>query len=398
MNISSHINRLYIFIYICWLPLQLLVLKSEGLGFIPIILCYIAILSNIVLNRVSLRHILFNKYMFFWIALIAFMFFNWEAKSLIMFESYSKRLSFIASSFIMPTTLIVAYLSEYRVNHSATLKLLFVTLFVYCCLGVLNLAAGQDNLEGRMFAEGIGNDLPLHAFLLFCVILYMKRLELVNTKVLIGTIMLVLLIITVSATRKAFGACVIVGFGYFLTNNKDGISIKNIVLLIVSFIAFYYVFEYSGMAERLASSSENYDHVRLVNNSFLNSLLIKATGDRAIQYSLCFELIPDSFLTGIGLRNFMAVTGFINPLHTEYMVQLCENGIVGFTLLILFYYTICKGLIRRRKKGDTESVFLLFMLISILFLNFTTWNYDSHLAMVIYSFCIYNLSFENYQL
>ena len=83
----------------------------------------------------------------------------------------------------------------------------------------------------------------------------------------------------------------------------------------------------------------------------------------------------------------MDATSLELRLHTEYMVQLCENGIIGFALLMLFYYQLLKGLWKKHKDGYSTAM-CLGGLLMVLFLNLSTWTYNLHIAMIIYALLI----------
>lgn len=110
-------------------------------------------------------------------------------------------------------------------------------------------------------------------------------------------------------------------------------------------------------------------------------------GDRAIQYESAIELFHENFWTGIGLTNFiyMDTSGRQLVLHSEYMVQLCENGIIGFTLLMIFYVLLIRSLIRNRKYMKRKIGMALFGLATVLFINFTSWTYCMKYIMVFYA-------------
>ena len=64
---------------------------------------------------------------------------------------------------------------------------------------------------------------------------------------------------------------------------------------------------------------------------------------RAIQYEFGYEKFLENPYFGIGLNNYKQFDGYNLVLHSEYLVQLIENGLVGFILFFLFYcrYAFC---------------------------------------------------------
>ena len=81
---------------------------------------------------------------------------------------------------------------------------------------------------------------------------------------------------------------------------------------------------------------------------------------------------------GIGLENYQAVAHFKWRLHTEYIVQLAENGIIGFILYICFYVNIIKRCVKYVHDRFVGSYIWVIMggIISILFIALTAWTYS----------------------
>ena len=126
----------------------------------------------------------------------------------------------------------------------------------------------------------------------------------------------------------------------------------------------------------------------MVKNEKLNDFLMIALGDRAIQYVGGFEVFREHPVFGIGIGNYMTYTKTDYRLHTEYMVQLCENGLVGFILLLLFYISVFRGRKRIRAYDRNFYILLCFGLLAVLFIDFTSWTYDMNYIMSIYGVMI----------
>jgi O-antigen ligase len=69
-----------------------------------------------------------------------------------------------------------------------------------------------------------------------------------------------------------------------------------------------------------------------------NIAVFDLLGDRTYYYLKGWELFVKHPVTGIGLRNFRIKTGSKETMHSEYMVQLAEGGIIGSFLFILFSF------------------------------------------------------------
>ena len=82
---------------------------------------------------------------------------------------------------------------------------------------------------------------------------------------------------------------------------------------------------------------------------------------------------------GVGLSNFQIETGYPLPIHSEYIVQLCEGGIVGSILFIMFYLNILKCIISvKTSNKDNLGIYLLFLslFLTVCFINLTAWTYQ----------------------
>ena len=202
-----------------------------------------------------------------------------------------------------------------------------------------------------------------------------------------------------SATRKAFGALILVIVGVLLEKNHK-LTPRTIILTTIAFVAIYIGFDWvmsnTFMGERLLEDKEfNYT---LSSNVRVNGFLTKVLGDRTFFYYVGIQIFKQHPITGIGLTNFMPVAETNIRIHSEYIVQLCENGIIGFGLLVLFYGLILKRLSIRRKEGKSHLVYL-FGLLAILFLDITTWTYNMDYAMLVYAILInYTFSSSSYEI
>jgi len=101
---------------------------------------------------------------------------------------------------------------------------------------------------------------------------------------------------------------------------------------------------------------------------------------RAAQYIIGWETFKNNPINGVGLSNFVNVSGYSTPLHSEYMVQISECGLIGVSLFALFYGYIIKKLILIRSvfpsSKKTAEIHLLSILIMFV-LFFGSWIYNN---------------------
>ena len=144
----------------------------------------------------------------------------------------------------------------------------------------------------------------------------------------------------------------------------------------VAYLSVTYILQNTMMGERFQSIEDDAEVYNTTNYGILSLL-----GDRAFFYIEGWELFLKSPICGIGINNFMQVAKYPMPIHSEYMVQLVENGIVGFVLYLFFvwslFYTtnkLCDIGFRRLALG---------WIMSVLFISFTSWVYDmSHFYII----------------
>ena len=100
-------------------------------------------------------------------------------------------------------------------------------------------------------------------------------------------------------------------------------------------------------------------------------------GDRAFFYIYGGDLFLKYPIYGIGLTNFPVYTGSELPIHSEYIVQLCECGIIGAVIYILFILSLLIPILRMIRNNHSPA-FMICMgaLMTVLFISFYTWTYS----------------------
>ncbi len=382
---SSIFNLFYIFFCIVWHPLQMLYLHVDAMGRTTMILSTLAFVINLgtILNRKNALH---SSAFVCWTLLVLFSLFNVLFKGIITVQSVGH---FLNRNFWLPYVFLCVVLVELGRDKYKCLRVISLALCLFVLLGVRDISFSSDD---RSLSESLGNTLPLVAVgLVFVlgVLLCNQKLKGGGTTFWIITAFVLLLII-VSATRKALGAFLLVLIGVVLGRSKtlDVMSVFRIVVIgAVLLIGMNWVMDNTLIGERMAGSSEKYD-VPLSSNPIINKFLMSLLGDRAIQYYYAFELFHEHPITGIGLGHFHSVQDdVVFRLHSEYMTHLCENGIIGFSLLLFYYLLLIFGLNKQRKRGENVMVYL-FGLFAVLFINFTAWTYNALYIMVIYAILI----------
>ncbi|HHX69570.1 MAG TPA: O-antigen ligase family protein [Gallicola sp.] len=270
---------------------------------------------------------------------------------------------------------------EFTKNANKLVRILLNITLAYSIIGLLN----SVNIDGRLMNESMGNALPLNTvFIVFYsgFLYFNKKL---NSRILIAVWLLSISLIVLSGARKALGASLII-ITFYLVAHLRNISFKTIISLVLVIFIFTFAFNYISddtvIGARIAQTIETGERVNTTNIQYLNFL-----GDRAQHYILAFELFLNNKLTGVGLRNFSSTTLNAYTLHSEYMVQLAECGIIGTSFFLLFNGWILINLVKLIKK-NRAGFFILGALLAILFINLTAWTYSSPMYFASYGIVI----------
>ena len=195
----------------------------------------------------------------------------------------------------------------------------------------------------------------------------------ISLKLFVVVSVLAVFLVVVSATRKAFGGLFIVLLFTYLSKMQK-LSFKTFfvsVLVGLLLYAFSDTFMSSDLWERFYRANE-----QSAVGDYEDNLFLSLMDDRAIMYVTGWDVFLDNIWLGIGLRNYLNLGYSAYTLHTEYMVQLTECGIVGSSLFLWFYLKMAKGLIRKAKWHSYEALVYLGGYVTIIFMSFTTWTYN----------------------
>lgn len=375
-------NLLYIFVRIVWPPFQIYYLRADGAGRTVLTLTILVVLLNLVeLQRYKKA---FTTPAFkCWITLLCYSIFNSLVKG---FDSENGVFSFFNYNYILPIVFLTITLLELSKDKQRAMKVIWIALVAYFILG---LPFMERNLDERAVIEGLGNMFPLHSIALLFVSAVLFIEGRIKTWHFVILAFFITIAILISGTRKAFGAEIIILLGVILNNRRRKdvwFYIKMILLGFVLLVFVRFSLSHSTVGQRMEEGEEIDYKVQLAENQHVNDFLIKLLGDRSIQYELGLELFHQHFMTGIGLNNFKTAGKIDLRLHSEYMVQICENGLIGFILLVLYYIRIGKALKKAKKRTTSKVVNMVsYGLFVILFLNFTAWTYCQNYAMIVYA-------------
>ena len=76
------------------------------------------------------------------------------------------------------------------------------------------------------------------------------------------------------------------------------------------------------------------------------------------------------------MKNYVHYSQYDTPLHSEILVQLVENGLIGFILFLLLIYALSKSILKSKLKPYVKNFFLIILVLHISLL-FGTWQYNN---------------------
>lgn len=384
-NMISIYNLFYLFLSILWSPLQVYYLRVDGAGRTMMFFSMIAVFLNLN-SFIRLNKIFKSPAFLCWTILGLYAIVNSMIKG---FDEPFGTMTFIRNNFIDSYIFLSIAIIEHSRNKYHCLKIVWIAQLVFLVMGLLHLSLDESGI--RLEADTIGNMLPLTA-VSFC---FVSSVLLLNNRLRLGwsgyiiILFFTLYIIVSVATRKAFGAIVFIVLGVVL-GKLNKMDLKNIFWVLLSTIIIYWgivwIMDNTLLGNRIEEAVGE-SAVNLSDNPQINNFLLSLLGDRASQYYEGNIIFLQHPITGIGLTNYMAYSSSQYRLHTEYMVQLCENGLIGIILLLLFYSFLIIGLFQMKKSG--RSVYLYFFgLLAIFFINLTAWTYCMNYVMIIYAVLI----------
>ncbi len=281
---------------------------------------------------------------------------------------------------VFVSSIIIAYLFFIFIiaSKSSTADLINVLIFSYLFRLLLSFVFDTFAADEYEYIERLGLEFNanLIAFgALFLIQLIMLRKVSFDSLKIINYFMIAVAILAIflTASRKNFISLIIIALGYLhIMRSKSNIRIalKVIAAVLILFVSANWALHNTGLGERIIVAYERTIYAEQKEKMF---------GHRMGYYIYGWEIFKENPINGIGLRNYPYVNRSLHVLHTEYMVQLTECGIIGTFLFVLFYGYIMKWLffVRRKiipYKNIAEMHLLSMLTMFILFLN--TWIYN----------------------
>lgn len=374
---NSIINLFYLSFILVWQPIRLLFIHADAKGRIQFFLTLLVLLINFAYNP-EVKKILFRKPFVIWLCWIVFAFINMMIKG----YNYTSNtpLFFFVNNLFTPYFAMVLTCQEYNVSKKRFIKVVVISALLYCVLGYFFMGRVRSEDDSSF---SLGNSLAVSASLsafFLCIARLNKQMKAVT---FVSLISFVLVVVITTATRKAFGVVLIIMAFYFLS--LIGLKRRNVLLVAIMTIGAYiglnYMMENTNLGERLSNIDEQAMNQNVIYN---DSEFLKFVGDRAPHYVYGWAIFKTHPITGVGLCNFQSVSGFYERLHTDYMIQFAENGLIGLALFVWYYLWFILHILTLRRQPHNKG-YLLFGLgwiVAVLFLGLTAWTYDSPMIFI----------------
>lgn len=263
------------------------------------------------------------------------------------FHHHRDQNPFVFISAIFISYLLMLFIVNKRSNIN---ELLNVLIWAYFARLLLSFIFDYSAVKGSDIVSRFGIDFNANAVaygaLSIIILILIKK---IRTKKNINLLYFLLIAfsvytIMITASKKTFVALIIVSLGYmFISKSNDFIknTIKYIAFsgLIVGGIIF--TLYNTSIGERMLHSYTKTEQAKNPERMF---------DGRMAQYILGWNEFIEHPINGIGLTNFIHETGHSQPLHSEYLVQFAECGLIGISIFIIFYGYIIKKLFYYRRK------------------------------------------------
>ncbi len=294
------------------------------------------------------------------------------------------------NSLIKPfITMLVAY-NTFRMDSDKTIKSLFNCWLVFVAIGIVTMQGHTRDVMGEDVtrqSNEMGNTFINASIFLLMFAFYALNKRLIKINIFMVACLIEILAIVLSGSRKGMLSIFIIFFMSYVGKNTD-MSMKQLVrisfIAMIAYLVVQIIMTYTVAGLRIQAGLEE--------NEYEDNWFLSKMGDRAFMYDCGWELFLENPLTGIGLQNFrwQNALGIELALHTEYMVQICECGIIGSVLFLIFYYGMAKRIVLLLISGTNkqDTFVLLATFTGFLMMSFFAWTY-SHIYFFLFFGFIY---------
>lgn len=355
----------YIILILVWVPLNLFILKFDAAGRTISLLTFF--LFFILILKKNFIRIAFRKPLIIWGLWVVYASIN----SLIIGYGEEKPV------FSLFTLLFVPYFFMVLINilairdYKRLLNVLILGMYLSIIIILLfnNNSSNDDRYGGEMNSNTVGIMSVVLLMLIYLKYLH-KSISLIF--LIIMSVIPVILIIK-TGSKTAFGGLLMLIFAHVIVHRSKNIIItisRFIIGLVLLYFPLNFVLQNSTLGERILESTEQAEKLEIdTGNTFLDKF-----GDRGLYYYFGWQAFKENPISGIGISNFKTYTESKYSLHTEYMIQLAELGIIGFLLFVFFYISIFKKLFELKKSSNNNKnieIYIYYLIIILIMITAT---------------------------
>jgi O-antigen ligase len=271
--------------------------------------------------------------------------------------------------------ILTAFIVSNNTKTVSIINVLIIAFFVRLCISLVFDSIGLVGDTERFGSEFNANTIGFGTLFIVALVIAKKVYTNKISKFEIFCLIVSVAVIIATASRKNLIALIILGIGYVYINRGRNTVINSIKvsfsILIIAFFS-YLVLNNTTMGDRII---RGYEQTMTALESGDEEYMFE---NRARYYVDGWKYFKNNPINGIGLTNFRVYDERERALHTEYMAQLTEGGIIGASLFLIFYIYILLKLNKiRRLYTDLNKKALLYILFMVvmLFLFTGTWIY-----------------------
>lgn len=282
---------------------------------------------------------------------------------------------FILTSAIIISFIFILFICSSHLKTESLINLLILAYFARLLLSFIFDSGGFTGQMSRFGEEFNANTIAFGA-LFIIVLITIKRVQFSKTSIFdIALIGIAVLTIIVTGSRKNLLSVLFLAIAYLYIVRSQS-TVKNILKFsffgFVLAVATIWLLNNTYIGERTIGLFDRTAQARELNTPE------KMFDNRARYYIEGWQLFKKHPVNGIGLTNFAYYDWASRSLHSEYMAQITEGGIIGSFIFVFFYISLLLKLFSIRKKHQnykkTAEIYIGSVFI-MLFLFTGAWIY-----------------------
>lgn len=379
-SLKFKVSLFIICFIILWMPLQKSFFIIDGAGRIITLFS----IFGLLLNWKYIANQCFRTPITYAVILTFYMFVSGIVHNTsIMYDEGFKGTFVMFGTLFIPLMLMLVIVASCRNDFNRTLKFVYVSIFIYGLLSMLNGEMESIGGDGeRLSGITNSNEIALMLSIGFSLgIMLRVRRQLPFIVFIIAEIILFALILA-TGSRMGFTMCVIVVAISMILLRKRNVSSTIFTILFLLFGIFFvdYVLENTIVGERFKGTTTQMEYA--------TGTILDTFGDRGVQYYISWPYFIENPLFGIGFHQWANYNPSGHVCHSEYLVQYLEGGLVGFILYLLFFIGLTRKIYKSKYTlcdvDAKTSVVLFATMVSIIFANSVLWTFDSYGVFITY--------------